>query len=168
MAKPENKKWIWVVLAIFLLILTRFILFKKSPGYYKAYFSNEYSIKTLKEGWRQANVKPFATLTLLAKSKRLTTSYKIDNIAGNVLGFVPVAFLLSLLFSGRGLALRVIGITFLISLFFELIQLFSGLGSFDVDDLLLNSIGGALGAWIYYVFTPSENQTISYSSMSVQ
>ncbi|MFR0987140.1 MAG: VanZ family protein [Frisingicoccus sp.] len=37
---------------------------------------------------------------------------------------------------------RVLGLTFLLSLFIECIQLIFKVGSFDVDDLILNTLGG--------------------------
>ena len=37
----------------------------------------------------------------------------------------------------------------LVSLSFELVQLLAGLGSFDVDDLILNTTGGIAGYILY-------------------
>jgi glycopeptide antibiotics resistance protein len=33
----------------------------------------------------------------------------------------------------------------------ELLQLVAKVGVFDVDDLILNTLGGLLGFWVYYV-----------------
>ena len=41
---------------------------------------------------------------------------------------------------------------FLILLFYDLFQLFSSFGAFDVDDLLLNCFGAMLGYWGWLVF----------------
>ena len=69
----------------------------------------------------------------------------IDNLIGNIIGFVPFGFMLPLL-SKRLLSLKIIVVaTFCISFSFEIIQLVFMLGSFDVDDLILNTVGGILG-----------------------
>ena len=40
---------------------------------------------------------------------------------------------------------------FCISLLFELFQLYTGIGVFDVDDLLLNTCGGMIGYLLYKI-----------------
>lgn len=40
-----------------------------------------------------------------------------------------------------------------IKLAFEIIQLLTALGEFDVDDVLLNVLGGSLGYLCYRIFT---------------
>jgi len=73
------------------------------------------------------------------------------NIGGNVLGFVPVGFLLAVLLFRTGRIFKATLTVFLISLFFETIQLYTGLGVFDVDDLFLNTLGGLLGSLLFLI-----------------
>ena len=47
--------------------------------------------------------------------------------------------------------LEVTGLTFLLSLGIEIIQLITRVGVFDVDDIILNTVGGMLGYFIYRV-----------------
>lgn len=71
------------------------------------------------------------------------------NLFGNVLLFVPLGFLLPILFSkARRFPMTVLW-SLLASLAIELTQYATHLGSFDVDDLILNALGGAIGyaAW---------------------
>jgi glycopeptide antibiotics resistance protein len=141
--------FLWVLLIACLLILTKYILFKKSPHYYKNYFSHQYSRNVIRQGWKQANFKPFSTIFLFYRSKRLREEYKYINIGGNIIGFVPLGILLPALFlSLRGLW-KIALVSFCISLLFETTQLFTGLGSFDVDDIILNTLGGMAGYAIY-------------------
>lgn len=71
------------------------------------------------------------------------------NLAGNVLAFVPFGFFLPVLnVHTRGI-LRMALFTFEFSLLVETIQLVSKVGSFDVDDLMLNTLGGILGYVIF-------------------
>lgn len=67
------------------------------------------------------------------------------NLAGNVIAFMPFGFLLPLLSDNRTNWFATTICAFAFSLFAETVQLVLKLGSFDVDDLLLNTIGGLLG-----------------------
>ena len=73
------------------------------------------------------------------------------NIGGNVLGFMPFGFLLPILSVRirRGAAVILSGLA--ISLAVETIQLVTRVGIFDVDDLLLNTLGAALGYLIFAI-----------------
>lgn len=66
------------------------------------------------------------------------------NIAGNIALLVPLGFLLPLIWAYFGTAKRTILFGFCLSLSIELIQLIAG-GVTSVDDLLLNTLGAALG-----------------------
>ena len=67
------------------------------------------------------------------------------NLAGNVAAFVPLGFFLPWLFSGLRPFFPFLGCTVLIILCIELVQLFTLVGSCDVDDLILNLPGALLG-----------------------
>ena len=143
---------LWVAMICCLLILTKFILFKKSPGYYRNYFAHGYHAYSVKEGWKHANIKPFSSIRLFAESKRVTSEYSYRNIGGNIVGFIPLGLLLPLLMPFFRNFFTATGMVLLISLLFELTQLIAGLGSFDVDDLILNTAGGIFGYLLYRLF----------------
>ena len=143
------KLCLWATLIAVLLLLTKKILFKKSPGYYKKYFRNEYRHYSVKKAWEHANTKPFSTIQLFYNSRRLRTEYKQDNLLGNLLGFVPIGFLLPLLMPLFRKGIYVLLAGFFLSLGFEMTQLVLGLGIFDVDDLILNTVGCFLGYWLF-------------------
>ncbi len=67
------------------------------------------------------------------------------NLLGNVLAFMPLGFLLPMTSPWLRRASRVILIGFLMSLTAESIQLGTRVGSFDVDDVILNTIGTGIG-----------------------
>lgn len=71
------------------------------------------------------------------------------NLAGNVLAFVPFGFFLPMLNRHTRGLFRMALFTFEFSLLVETIQLVSKVGSFDVDDLMLNTLGGILGYVIF-------------------
>ena len=79
---------------------------------------------------------------------------KIEDIVQvylNVVLFVPMGYLLPYVFDffRRHIRFRVILACFLISLAIENIQLITKLGFYDIDDLISNTIGGALGQRFY-------------------
>lgn len=72
------------------------------------------------------------------------------NLAGNVLGFVPFGFFIPVV-SRRGRIWRnAVLMGFGFSLCIELTQLIFKIGSFDVDDILLNTTGSILGYLAYW------------------
>ncbi len=74
----------------------------------------------------------------------------LANLLGNVLVFVPFGFLMAMASKYRSF-FNTIFYSFLLSLIVEATQLFLAVGSFDVDDLLLNTIGGVLGYLAFLV-----------------
>ena len=73
----------------------------------------------------------------------------VENLAGNILVFVPFGFLFPMVFQdGWKLSVMLVNaFTFVLGI--ETFQLFSAFGAFDVDDILLNCLGAALGFGIY-------------------
>ena len=138
----------WIGLLFCLLVLSKYILFKKSPHYYKHYFTNEYKNYTVSQGWEHANLTPFSTIRLFS-SARVSSEYSYKNIGGNIIGFIPLGILFPLAFPFLKNRIRLTGFIFAISLLFETFQLITGIGVFDVDDLLLNTLGGIAGYFLY-------------------
>jgi glycopeptide antibiotics resistance protein len=144
----------WFVLVMYLLVLTKMVLFKQSPHFIKDHLLNlthRHTWQAIKANARHANFTPFATISLYLKSQ-LGREYAVQNIGGNIAGFIPFGVLLPLLFVGVRRSWKVILLTFMLSLIFETTQLITGLGVFDVDDLMLNTFGGLLGYSIFVVF----------------
>ena len=72
------------------------------------------------------------------------------NLLGNTLAFVPLGFLLPLtLNTKRYTFLKGLFYCFLIILFIEIFQLITMVGSFDVDDIILNLCGCIVGYLLY-------------------
>ncbi|WP_186577299.1 VanZ family protein [Aquibacillus kalidii] len=78
-----------------------------------------------------------------------------DNFFGNMLAFVPLGLLLPILFS-RMRSSRIVTIfSSLLSVSVETAQLIARVGAFDVDDILLNTVGGIIGYMIFRVLLKS-------------
>lgn len=72
------------------------------------------------------------------------------NLFGNILIFVPFGFFIAVASRYRGF-FKTVFFSFLLSFGVELFQLVTRVGSCDVDDMLLNTIGGALGYLFFLV-----------------
>ncbi len=73
------------------------------------------------------------------------------NLAGNILAFVPFGFMAPMTGRRSRGFFRIAFLSFLLSLCIECIQLVSRVGSFDVDDIFLNTVGGIVGYLLYWI-----------------
>lgn len=73
-----------------------------------------------------------------------------SNLFGNILIFVPFGFFISMASSSRSF-LKALFNSLGLSLCVEILQLVTRVGSFDVDDILLNTIGGVLGYIVFMI-----------------
>ena len=73
-----------------------------------------------------------------------------DNLLGTLLIFVPYGFFISMAAERRGF-FKTLFFSFGLSLCVELVQLATRVGSFDVDDILLNTIGGIFGYILFAI-----------------
>ena len=81
---------------------------------------------------------------------KLFSNLFIKNVVGNVLLFLPYGYFVGRYFAGKSKALSIFLIT-LASVAIEYTQLSIG-RVFDVDDILLNVIGGTLG-YMFFLFS---------------
>jgi len=135
----------WLLFILYAAILIKLILIKKPIEKY-----HEPTERGIKRNFKKANYIPFHTIGfyLSGKSK---LKYALENLIGNIIIFIPLAIFVPLLLKNFTGIRKVILITFFIRLAFEIIQLFTLFGSFDVDDLILNSLGGIIGYMIFIV-----------------
>lgn len=107
--------------------------------------------------WQQVqsnlNLIPFRTLKLfsglLDDHRPHLVRLAVINLFGNVFMFIPLGLFLPLLFATFRKLWKTLLISVLIITAVELLQLFTLLGSCDVDDLILNLLGCFLGYILY-------------------
>jgi len=73
------------------------------------------------------------------------------NIVGNIVGFMPCGFFLPIISRRSRCWFNTMFLSFLFSLCIETIQLIFKVGCFDVDDMILNTLGGILGYILYKI-----------------
>ncbi|WP_151734863.1 VanZ family protein ['Paenibacillus yunnanensis' Narsing Rao et al. 2020] len=139
--------------AIYIFILLKIILFKfgsVNPG-----FLWEQLRQSPDNVARQLQWGNFAPLATISVSLRDLSVHSLVNLAGNIALFIPFGIFTYYLSSGSmsggrrisvsGILLRALGL----SLVLECAQALLGIGTFDVDDLLLNTLGGLLGYGVW-------------------
>lgn len=99
------------------------------------------------------NLIPFKTINrYFHYSFQPGISMVTDEFFGNILAFLPFGFFLPFLFTKVKSAGLAAGWAFLLSLTVETAQFLFRVGAFDVDDLILNTVGGSIGYSIWYIF----------------
>ena len=102
------------------------------------------------------NLVPFRTiaqyLRTLSSENGFLVRHAVINLAGNVVMFVPLGFFLPLVAKPCREYRKHLAWVLMILLAIELLQLFSLLGSCDVDDFILNVPGTAIGFGIFQIF----------------
>ena len=118
--------------------------------FYLLFFSENYG-RTMDSGYRY-NFEPFKEIKRFWSNRdALGWNSVITNLAGNIVAFAPFGFFLPMLCkAGRNIFGCVI-LTALFSLSVEAVQLFTKVGAFDVDDIILNAVGGLAGFLGYYL-----------------
>ena len=142
----------WLCFVLYGALLTKNILFKHGNyRYYKAYFKNDYPRYSVKSGWNKANTVPFHTINRYYRNGVVPTNNARYNLYGNLIGFIPFGIFFPLLFRRMRHLLLTVPAGFCLSLLYEYTQVKTGLGYFDVDDLLLNTAGVLVGYLLFWV-----------------
>lgn len=96
------------------------------------------------------NIYPFREIfRYLTCRDILGTRAVLLNLGGNILGFVPFGALLPIMARGVRRFWKVGLLSFEISALVEISQLIFQVGCFDVDDMILNMLGGLIGYGIF-------------------
>jgi glycopeptide antibiotics resistance protein len=104
------------------------------------------------EVFTEYNLVPFHTImNYINATGYINTSIVITNLAGNILAFMPLGFFLPLLFRRYLKFRKTLFIVIASTLTVECLQYIFRVGSFDVDDLILNTVGGILGFLVFKV-----------------
>jgi glycopeptide antibiotics resistance protein len=91
------------------------------------------------EDARNYNLMPLANIKI--QLTHISEWWALRQILGNIVPFMPFGFLLPIVYSKINSFFKVFITGILSILFIELFQLFTNVGSFDVDDILLNIVG---------------------------
>jgi len=141
----KNKKINWSH-EILLLIFIAFLIGLASQAILPKDFNQGYSLKNITI--EKINIIPFKIVfeTYYEVVKNQNINYFLINFLGNIIMFMPIGFLVSILWKTSTKKAVLIG--FACSLCIEIIQLFINRGT-DIDDLILNTFGTFCGVVMY-------------------
>lgn len=126
---------LFILFAIYLIALCRITIFRDSNP-----------------EARNVNLIPFFTiaeyLQFIFGGNRITG---IANIFGNIIIFLPLGYISALLFPKMRKLTRILLLSFVFSLVIEVLQYIFACGSADIDDVILNILGGLGGYWFYTI-----------------
>lgn len=135
---PAATVLLWVLLIGYLLLLYRVILFKFPIDTIFDILMDRDELE-----FTRVNLIPFQTIRFYLFSGRVPLVTAVRNLLGNVLAFVPLGILIPLI--RRDLSIVFTFVTALaLSASIEITQLVTGLGSCDIDDIILNVFGAML------------------------
>ncbi len=141
MIRNKIGRFSMALLLIYGVIIIYFFLFSDRLGRVDGYDTYHYNLTLLYEIRR-----------FIKYRESMSTISFVINIIGNLLVFFPIGFLLPIWRSKKIGLIKVMGYSFLFSLIIETLQLITRVGVFDVDDLMMNTLGAVLG-WICYYFS---------------
>ena len=132
--------WIYIVL-LFLVVVIKFRGSFSELRERMNYYSMENSINY--------NLVPFKSIG--SQIKHISESLALINLLGNIVPFVPFGFLLPIAYKRINSFVKVFSVGLLSVILIEVFQFITKLGSFDVDDIMLNSIGIIIGYFLIWL-----------------
>ncbi|MBU3105490.1 VanZ family protein [Clostridium gasigenes] len=94
---------------------------------------------------RSINLIPFySILEYISGSSANIKAFAFSNVVGNIVIFIPLGTYFSLFKNDKRVTTNLLFI-FIVSLFVEIIQGLLGIGVSDIDDIILNCLGGLIG-----------------------
>ena len=136
---------------LYLLFVLNFIVLKFNGNINDFINTTEMNFKRKSMGDPPINLIPFRTIETYINDVSFGIAFK--NIVGNIIPFIPMGFLLPMAFPFQRTILKTMLSCFTIILSIETIQLVFHLGSFDVDDLILNLLSCLLGFLLFHSVT---------------
>ncbi len=136
--KKRNRLVAGILFVIYIIVLFYFLFFAETMGRTDAGRTYQY------------NLIPFQEISRFIKYRKKLGMYAfLLNILGNVVAFLPFGAFLPVFLEKSRNFWRTTLYSFELSLLAELWQLVFRVGCFDVDDLMLNTLGGMLGYALY-------------------
>ncbi len=99
---------------------------------------------------RSLSLIPLDSIRLYMNGTKFSSPTAVLNVLGNILIFIPFGTFL-MIYSKDKKPVKIVLATFIMSIGVEIIQFIFALGVTDIDDIILNTIGGLAGVFFYQI-----------------
>lgn len=139
-----------LLFGVYLLLLIKLTLFRTSVFLFDINFSGQNGyITSFETAYDRANFVPFYSIYYYLISKQEPFVVGLINVLGNIVLFIPFGLFLPLIWSNCRRWKKLTLVLFLVSISLEVAQLLFAIGNFDIDDTLLNVVGGWIGYLLF-------------------
>lgn len=145
----SKQGWKWLFF-VYIVMVLNFIVIKFNGNIYAVMNTIEMNMSRRAMDGEGINLVPFRTIGTYITN--LSFGVALSNIVGNIIPFIPLGFLLPMAFPSQRKIMRTMVTCFLIIFSIEVIQLVSFLGSFDVDDIILNLFSCLVGYLLFIAY----------------
>ncbi len=147
----------YLFLAAYVLLLAQILIFKN--------VSPQDILSADRYIYRTFNFIPFKSIIGYFHGKNIWIS--LMNVVGNIVIFVPLGIYFQIFCRNKKILSSVL-LVFAFSLFVEVAQGFLAIGATDVDDVILNTLGGAVGVLIYkFLFSVLKDENKARTATTV-
>lgn len=122
---------LYSVLGVYVLILIVFLFLKRTS-------------------FQSINLIPFRTILDYLNGDMIARAFAPSNLIGNIVLFIPLGVYITLLNANKKISVNTCLIA-LISVIVEIAQYLFKVGATDIDDVILNTVGGLIGIIIFKV-----------------
>ncbi len=139
MKKQEQfkKGFLYVIFICYILLLFKILIWSR--------VSITELLDSQRTLFRSVNLIPFHSINqYISGSSDTIKRFAFGNVNGNIVIFIPLGLYLPLFKKDKRVFVNFLCI-FIVSLVVEILQGLLGIGVSDIDDILLNSLGGGLG-----------------------
>lgn len=149
-------KTIWKSMFIlYIVMLLIFIVIKFNGNIDSVMDTIQSNMEWRAAGESSANLVPFRTIN--SYTKDINSGIPFINILGNIIPFIPMGFIIPMAFrSLRNVTKTMISCLVLICSI-EILQFIFYLGSFDIDDIILNQLSCFIGFVIFITYKRAFN-----------
>ena len=92
----------------------------------------------------------FQSVNYLFSDDMVSRAFALSNLLGNIAIFIPIGVYLPLLIRRKSIFVNTVCVA-LISAVVEVLQYIFAVGSADIDDVILNTVGGLIGVSLFRV-----------------
>lgn len=134
----KNRHLYFMVFVVFIIYLAALC--------YMLFFAESFGRGHIPDGFDKINLVPFREMQrFISKWETVGAVSALLNTLGNVIGFIPLGIFVPILLKKTRRVWKQLLMGFAVSLAVETIQLVFDVGVFDVDDLILNTVGTIVG-----------------------